>query len=60
MQTTNRNNATQSRSLAQDEDMNKTGIESIDKFFNYGERVTGVPKLPFSPLIDSVIEMFRS
>ena len=40
-----------SRSLAPEDEMQKTGIESIDKFFNYGERVGGSSKLPFVPLI---------
>lgn len=48
-----------SRSLLPEEVMQKTGIESIDKFFNYGERA-GAPKIPFLPLIGSVIEMFQS
>jgi hypothetical protein len=49
-----------SRTLPPPAEMNKTGIESIDKFFNYGERTSGPSKLPFSPLIDSVLDMFRS
>lgn len=40
--------------------MQKTGIESIDKFFNYGERTGGIPRIPFTPMIASVIEMFQS
>lgn len=39
--------------------MEKTGIASIDKFFNYGEPDSFQP-LPFTPQIDEVIEMFRS
>ena len=42
------------------EDMNKTGIESIDKFFNYGERVTGMQKLPFTSLLPTLLDMFKS
>jgi hypothetical protein len=40
--------------------MQKTGIQSIDNFFNYGEKITGLPKVPFTPLIHSVLEMFES
>jgi hypothetical protein len=42
----------------QEEDMAKTGIQSIDQFFNYGERITGFPKIPFTPLIGEVLDMF--
>ncbi len=49
-----------SRTLAPEEQMQKTGIESIDKFFNYGEKVAGVPKVPFTPIVASVIDMFQS
>lgn len=44
----------------QQEEMQKTGIQSIDKFFNYGEKVTGLQKLPFTPLLPSVLDMFQS
>lgn len=44
----------------QEDDMQKTGIQSIDNFFNYGEKVTGLPKVPFTPLIQSVLDMFES
>lgn len=39
--------------------MDKTGIPSIDKFFRYGETDTFQP-LPFTPLINGVLDMFRS
>lgn len=39
--------------------MEKTGIASIDNFFNYGEPETFTP-LPFQPQIAEVIEMFQS
>ena len=39
--------------------MQKTGILSIDKFFNYGEP-DNFEYFPFTPLIDDVLEMFRS
>jgi hypothetical protein len=42
----------------QEENMEKTGIQSIDQFFNYGERITGFPKIPFAPLIGTVLDMF--
>lgn len=44
----------------QQEEMQKTGIQSIDKFFNYGEKVTGLQKLPFVPLLPAVLDMFQS
>lgn len=40
-------------------EMEKTGIPSIDKFFNYGEPTKFI-KLPFNPEIHTVIEMFQS
>ena len=40
--------------------MQKTGIQSIDNFFNYGEKVTGLLKVPFTPLIGAVLDMFQS
>ena len=39
--------------------MEKTGIPSIDNFFNYGEPDT-FQLLPFQPLIADVLEMFAS
>ena len=47
-------------SSQQQEEMQKTGIQSIEKFFNYGEKVSGLQKLPFIPLIPSVLDMFQS
>ena len=58
MQTTKQS---QSRTLQQsDEEMQKTGIQSIDKFFNYGEKVSGPLKIQFVPIIHEVIDMFQS
>jgi len=55
------NKQTQSRSLQPaDDELQKTGIQSIDKFFNYGEKVAGPQKIPFVPLIHQVIDMFQS
>lgn len=49
----------QSKTISQQEDnMEKTGIQSIDQFFNYGERITGFPKIAFTPLIGAVLDMF--
>ncbi|CAM6001669.1 unnamed protein product [Sphagnum balticum] len=39
--------------------MQRTGIESIDKFFRYGETETR-PRLPFSPRVQSALDMFQS
>lgn len=39
--------------------MEKTGIVSIDKFFRYGEP-DNFQTVPFKPLINDVLEMFRS
>ena len=50
-------NATLSQPIDQ---MEKTGIESIDKFFNYGEKTSGLNRVPFVPLIGAVIDMFES
>jgi hypothetical protein len=44
----------------QQEEMQKTGIQSIDKFFNYGEKVTGLQKMTFVPLLPTVLDMFQS
>lgn len=54
------NKQTQSRTLQPADDMQKTGIQSIDKFFNYGEKVSGPQKIQFVPLIHQVIDMFQS
>jgi hypothetical protein len=50
----------QSKAGNQEEEMQKTGIQSIDSFFNYGEKVTGLLKVSFVPLISSVLDMFQS
>lgn len=39
--------------------MEKTGIQSIDKFFNYGEKDT-FQRFPFQPKIHEVLDMFES
>ena len=40
--------------------MEKTGIQSIDKFFNYGQSSSNLEKQPFIPQIQKVLEMFES
>ena len=39
--------------------MEKTGIPSIDKFFNYGEKDT-FQRFPFQPKIHELLDMFKS
>lgn len=53
---------TQSRTLAgaAGDQMEKTGIESIDKFFNYGEKSPGGTRIHFIPLVAAVLDMFES
>jgi hypothetical protein len=50
MQSTRQLAQTNGRTITEDQ-MQKTGIESIDKFFNYGETSNNFTKLPFTPLV---------
>ena len=39
--------------------MQKTGIESIDKFFNYGESSIAFEKRPFVPIMPEVVAIMK-